>query len=69
MKIYHVIPIKFDRLAKEKCPHDRKSVFKLSDHRVTNISNSFNRKMAAKTSWHRHMERNYVSVTLCSTMR
>jgi len=33
--------------------------------RVTNISKSFTHKMAAITSWHRYMERNDVTVTLC----
>jgi len=33
--------------------------------RVTNISKSFTRKMAAITSWHMDMERNYVTITLC----
>jgi len=37
-----------------------------SDSRVTNIYQSFTYKMAAKTSWHRDMERNYVAVTACS---
>jgi len=37
----------------------------LSDSRITNISNSFTYKMAAKTSWHIDIERNYVTVTPC----
>ena len=37
-----------------------------SDSRVTNIYQSFTYKMAAKTSWHSDMERNYVAVTACS---
>jgi len=41
----------------------------LRDTRVTNISESFTHKMAAKTSWHRygrklrHCHRNYVATT------
>jgi len=37
----------------------------LSDSRITNISNSITYKMAAKTSWHIDIERNYVTVTPC----
>jgi len=37
----------------------------LSDNGVTNISKSFTHKMAAKTRWHRDMERNYATVTAC----
>jgi len=32
---------------------------------VTNTAESFTHKMAAKTSWHGYMERNYATVTLC----
>jgi len=40
-----------------KCPRDHYTNDKayLSDSRVTNISESFTHKMAAKTSWHRHV--------------
>ena len=39
-----------------KCPNDHQLTDKayLSDIRVTNISESFTHKMAAKTSWHRY---------------
>ena len=39
-----------------KCPHDRQPTDEayLSDIRVTNISNSFTHKIAAKASWHRY---------------
>jgi len=39
----------------------------LSDSRVTNISQSFTHKMAAKTSWHRYGTklRHCHTVTLC----
>ena len=43
----------------------RQRVGLLSDSRITNISNSFTYKMAAKTSWHIDIERNYVTVTPC----
>jgi len=37
-----------------------------NDVTVTNISESFTHRMAAKPSWHRKMERNYVTVTVCN---
>jgi len=39
-----------------KCPHDNQPTDEgyLCDIRVTNISESFTHKMAAKSSWHRY---------------
>jgi len=50
-----------------KCPYDHQLANKgyLSDITVAYIYQSFAHKMAAKTSGHRYMDRNYVTVTLC----
>ena len=52
---YHIIHIKFN-LFNEMSAYDHYPTDKAysSDSRVTNISKSFTRKMAAKTSWHRY---------------
>jgi len=65
---YHIIHIKFN-LFNEMSAYDHYPTDKAysSDSRVTNISKSFTRKMAAKPVGI-DMKRNYVTVTLCMAL-
>jgi len=55
---------KLNHVSLRKCPWLTNKAY-LTAITVTNTTKSFTYKMAAKIDWHRYMEQNYVTVTLC----